>query len=442
MKLYKCCDSKTKRHHSIFFRLIFIVLLSGLLLNFVVGAFFKIVIKSHVENVVRSMVVGYTNYIIEDIGLPFDTTRALEITKESPIDIYYKGPDFEWQTERFRMRFTESSHSDGFFYGDSEFGLRLGRVYANIIKNGHEYRLCTDLKESLNDVHEKSIIVLLIVLTLIIILMHHAIRKTLKPIKLLLNGTKKVGDGDLDYRIPVVKYDELGELSNAFNCMTEKVGEMVSAKEQLLLDVSHELRTPITRAKIALEFLPDSDAKTSIGDDLVEMSSMVTEILESERLNSDHGKLDIERYNIFELVNDVIVNHNVAETIVIANNFPENIILYFDRKRIRTVLNNILENAIKYSETEKRPVEISSKENGEYFYITIEDFGVGISNDNLPYLFEPFYRVDKSRSKETGGYGLGMSLSKKIMESHRGTIEVKSEVGKGTIVTLGFLIEI
>ena len=113
-------------------------------------------------------------------------------------------------------------------------------------------------------------------------------------------------------------------------------------------------------------------------------------------------------------------------------------IIQGDRRQIKTVLTNILNNAFKYSGESTQSVEIEGKRENETLVIKIKDHGPGIPKEELPFIFEPFYRVDKSRSKKTGGYGLGLSLCKKIMEAHKGDISVESEVGKGTTVILAF----
>jgi signal transduction histidine kinase len=116
----------------------------------------------------------------------------------------------------------------------------------------------------------------------------------------------------------------------------------------------------------------------------------------------------------------------------------ESIFLNVDTDRIKTVLKNVIENSLKYSKSESQPIEISIDEEEKSVVIRIKDHGSGIPKEELPYIFEPFYRIDKSRSKETGGYGLGMSLCKKIMEAHGGTIEISSELNIGTTVILRF----
>jgi len=230
----------------------------------------------------------------------------------------------------------------------------------------------------------------------------------------------------------------LGKLTESFNTMTKRIREMIHSKEQLLLDVSHELRSPLTRIKVALEFVPDGPTKESIGEDVSDVETMITELLESERLNSDHGRLYLERSDISEIIGEVARDFENKPPGVKLISVPENVFLKIDPDRIKTVLKNVLENAIKYSRPESPPVEIAVDDEGKSVMIRIKDHGSGIPKEELPYLFEPFYRTDKSRSKDTGGYGLGMSLCKKIMEAHSGRIEIRSEVDVGTTVVLRF----
>ena len=109
-----------------------------------------------------------------------------------------------------------------------------------------------------------------------------------------------------------------------------------------------------------------------------------------------------------------------------------------DSERIRIVFKNLLDNAFKYSRADSNPVEISIRADNDVTIVKIIDDGPGIPEEDIPQLFEPFYRVDRSRSKKTGGYGLGLSLSKKIMDAHGGKIEISNNEDRGVTVTLSF----
>jgi signal transduction histidine kinase len=227
-------------------------------------------------------------------------------------------------------------------------------------------------------------------------------------------------------------------MANAFNDMTKCIREMLQARGQLLLDVSHELRSPLTRLKVALEFLPNSEVKENIREDVDEMEMMVREILETARLADKHGRLDIQPVNVAELICKTAAGFENRPLCICLDSIPDEIIIDADANLARTVLKNILNNALKYSGPSNKPVTIHVDRKNEFVVIRIRDNGIGIPKEDLPYIFEPFYRVDKSRSKDTGGYGLGLSLCKTIMEAHGGKIEIESAPASGTRVSLFF----
>jgi signal transduction histidine kinase len=244
--------------------------------------------------------------------------------------------------------------------------------------------------------------------------------------------------GNIDTQISTKHRDELGKLIHSFNTMTARIKEMIQARERLILDVSHELRSPLTRIKLALEFVKDQEARENIRDDITELETKINELLETERLKSQHGKLKLKKTRLLPLLEDVCGDFANRKPGVRIMHFPEKVYLNLDPERMKTLFRNILDNAIRHSPPEAYPVEISCREKPDEFTIVIQDFGNGIPENELPFIFEPFYRVDKSRSKKTGGYGLGMSLSKQIMEAHGGHIEVSSRLRVGTTVFLKF----
>lgn len=241
--------------------------------------------------------------------------------------------------------------------------------------------------------------------------------------------------------VPSKKQNELGRLSNSFNTMTMMIKKMIKAKEQLLLDVSHELRSPLTRMKVNLEFIEDQKVKQSLYEDIREMEQMIREILESEKIDHAAETISFEQVDIAEMVKEAAelfsqetpsphaTDHRIsidpANCSVMVNSNP---------MRIKILFRNIIENALRFSEN--KPVHIEIREDTQNVVITVTDQGQGISEKALPFIFEPFYRADSSRSRETGGYGLGMYLCKKIANLHRGDIKIKSKAGKGTSVVV------
>lgn len=256
-----------------------------------------------------------------------------------------------------------------------------------------------------------------------------------KPLRWLIWGVREIAGGNLDFRFPSTgKRGEIWYLADQFNLMAERVQEMVRSKERLLVDVSHELRSPLTRLKVALEMTPKSKMRASMMRDIGEMEAMLGEILETEKLKSSHGKLELKPVALTHLVQDLAARYKTRKPGVKFMGKASGVIIQADAARVETVLRNVLENALKYSANQKKPVEIAIHQQAEEVEVTIQDHGPGIPKEEQERVFEPFYRVDPSRNKKTGGYGLGLSLCREIMRAHGGEIILESEPGQGTTV--------
>jgi signal transduction histidine kinase len=266
-------------------------------------------------------------------------------------------------------------------------------------------------------------ITVVIVFTFAAFIMHQVI----KPIHELERGVKELTKGNLNVELKVASKDEIGKIASAFNQMTVELRKMIKAREQLLLDVSHELRSPITRAKLALEIMIDSKEKDSVLEDLREMEIMITELLETERLKNGNSALDIQKIRIKDLIANTISRFWPHKEKIRVYDISDNLFINADMLKISIVLKNLIENALKYSENSNQPIEINVVDLSDEILIQIEDFGQGIPDDKIDLLFEPFYRVDASRSRKTGGYGLGLHLAKKIMEAHGSTINLNNK---------------
>jgi len=229
----------------------------------------------------------------------------------------------------------------------------------------------------------------------------------------------------------------LGALTNAFNKMVGRVKQMIQTRDQLLLDVSHELRSPITRMKVALALLPEDENRAGMTADLNEMEAMITEMLELERLRDGRG-IKVERQDLAMILRDVARSLDQKAPGIRLASVPNHLLLEVDGEKMRVVLRNLLENAIKYSLPDSSVIDVSVIQSDNWAVIRIRDDGPGVPQADLANLFEPFFRVDRSRSRKTGGYGLGLSICKRIMEAHGGRIEVENNSDRGVsfILTL------
>lgn len=265
-----------------------------------------------------------------------------------------------------------------------------------------------------------------------------ALRRLLAPMRRLMQGVTAISNGDLDFQFTSAKKDEFCCLADAFNLMVKRIKEMVDSKTQLLLDVSHELRSPLTRIKLALEMSPDNAQKQSIMEDIAEMEAMITELLETERLRSGNGGLSITDTNLHLLISELIDKYQDRKPGIKLLPANSDVWVKADPARTRTALQNVLENALKYSQLSEQAIELKIEQYTDEVLIRIRDYGEGIDKAEQTKIFEPFYRTDKSRNRETGGYGLGLSLCDEIMRAHGGDIELQSWLGEGTQVTLKF----
>jgi signal transduction histidine kinase len=210
---------------------------------------------------------------------------------------------------------------------------------------------------------------------------------------------------------------------------------MLEAKQQMLLAISHELRSPLTRTKVALEFMEDDQTRQSILEDVEEMERLIEDLLESERLNTRHSKLQRSSVNLAELVEKLLSTDfgDRRERIGFAapaSLEPEAI----DATRIRLLVKNLIENALCHSQDDAGPVEVTITQTAADQTLRVRDHGAGMSPEQVNNATEPFYRADSSRCRDTGGFGLGLYLCRRIAEAHGGSLTITSEPGRGTEV--------
>jgi signal transduction histidine kinase len=420
---------------SIFTKLLVVIVLTGLCVNIVVGGFFWIY-RSAAGRPLYKNILQYLNYIIDDFGTPPSLERAEKIGRQASLQIYYEGPDASWSTAGDFSDAPKVNWHDWHKNPQIRFGRYHNHHFVELTHGSGRFIFGLNPGLELDPERRRLVIILLSVLTLILAGAFLSIRWILKPVRWLDEGVREVGRGNLQHRVPETRSDELRDLAAAFNDMTDRIRDMLHTKERLLLDVSHELRSPLTRLKVALEFLPDGKAKESIAGDIVEMEQMINEILATARMHHLHGKLKLKRILLADLLQDVIAEFENQPPGVRTDDIAINVPLKVDPEQLKTVLKNILTNAVKYSVPDSEPIRISAAVRPPYVAVEIADNGVGIPHDELAFIFEPFYRVDKSRTKDTGGFGLGLSLCKTIMEAHEGRIEVESTPGVGTTVCL------
>jgi signal transduction histidine kinase len=260
------------------------------------------------------------------------------------------------------------------------------------------------------------------------------LRRQLQPVRDLARGVRAVETGNLDARISETGSNELADLAVSFNNMTRSLKERLRARDQLMLDVSHELRSPLTRMRVALEMAEPGVAVDSLHEEVDALGKMVSEILETERLNSNAGSLNRVPTSLGELLEEKVARFEgqLPGVVLREDPVPE---VSLDPERMRLVFRNLIENALKHGRESLNPVVVTLRREGDLAVIAITNGGATVPEEEQRLIFEPFYRTDRSRSG-TPGYGLGLPLCKRIVEAHGGTISFRSRAGEGTTVTL------
>ncbi len=414
---------------SIFMKLILIVLLFGAVIDVAVLVVIRIS-TSHEPGPMRRA----ERILINEIGTPPDTVKAKQYCKEMGWRIRYLSPAFKWASSDSVPTLDELNKSDEFLeklHNDDRFIFFYNSKPHLIYKTPNELYIIQLLAPRDDFDEQQAIISLVVLLSIIIITFYYIVRKLFTPLKQLSTAVQQVGEGNYYLKIPVQRNDELGELAQSISSMASKIGDSIKAKEQLLLDVSHELRTPLTRIKLGLEV---DSSKEKINEDVNEMERMISGLLDSYRTENSVGNLKLAKTDITEVLEDIIEEYESGDRLkFLTPNKRETIIA--DEEKIQAVFRNIIENALKYSEGN---IEIKIESDDKTVTVSIRDRGVGIAEKDLPYIFEPFYRADHSRTRTTGGFGLGLSICKKIMDAHKAAIVVNSKPGEGSEFRLVF----
>jgi len=425
-------------------KLITLRLSSKILILFLVSALMIIIItqlsighrvKQHISSSIFPHLYHYFEKISTEMGMPPDPVIAKRISEELDIAIMIQGDQLNWSSEKLAIPLERIQFHSQDNYSHA---LHQGRFIIRIQQGTHQISFISHHNGSLSNriwLLVRSLLGMLIVLTI----MYFLLRWIISPLKPIQRGIKRIGSGELSHRIQIKRQDELGDLAVDINVMADDIENMLAAKQQLLLAISHELRSPVTRAKVALSLLPDSAIKDGLGQDMHEIEHMITELLEAERFNQRHQVLNLSEVDINQLIMEVIQYYHPPQKIEIIQQLEHHLAIQtVDRSRLQFMIKNLLDNAKKHRKQAKDSISIITDQQQDHWSITVRDQGKGISAKHIPHLTEPFYRVDPSRQRETGGYGLGLYLVKMIVEAHQGKLKISSKENHGTSVTLLF----
>lgn len=268
-----------------------------------------------------------------------------------------------------------------------------------------------------------------------------------RPIDRLRRTARAIGGGDLTARSRLDRRDEIGELGEQIDDMAARLARLIAAERELLANVAHELRTPLSRIGVALDLAAEGDAdsaRAALGEisiDVSELETITDDIFMAMRFEVTGGaqlplrKSDVSPATVAAAAADRFrMRHpDRALEVSIAQTLPE---LHVDSMLVRRVIDNLLDNAHKYTPDRSLPIELEVSRDESSVVFVVRDRGIGISEDDLPQVFTPFFRSDRSRSRASGGVGLGLTLAKRIIDTHGGGIMLAPRSGGGTVATV------
>lgn len=294
------------------------------------------------------------------------------------------------------------------------------------------------------------IILSVLALTAGLVIYLRVLKNTLIPLSKIVDAVKNTNAGNLAERLPVEQgQEEIDRLAQSFNGMLERLEISFEyereTKEQMrrfIADASHELRTPLTSIHGFVEVLlrgaanrPEQlfKALNSMQGESKRIIKLVEDLLFLTKMDQT-PKLQVSRVNLFELVREMVPQlHVIASNRKVDFELTEGIIGDFEADKIKQIILNLFNNAVQHTDPEKGWIGLNLVASNQNAELSIQDNGPGIKPEHLPHLFDRFYRADPSRTRQHGGAGLGLAITKSIVDAHGGSIDVESQVGKGSV---------
>ncbi|OZB94998.1 cell wall metabolism sensor histidine kinase WalK [Paenibacillus sp. XY044] len=338
--------------------------------------------------------------------------------------------------------------SDGYLVPLNKGDNRIGRLYVMNDRQFKIYGFKTMWYGMLPNIGVASLLFTGIAALLTIFLLSWRLTS---PIRRIVRGIETIKQGDAAPVFPERRKDEFGAISKALREMNDSLTDAERTRKQLMSDVAHELKTPLMIIQGELELAHETGAslsaakQASIHDEVLRLSRLVHDVLDLSRLEAGMTELHLRTENLVALVDDLTakIRFMVEEKqIDLSLHAEEEVIsVSAEKGRILQALYNILTNAVYYTppggqiRLQMETVLLPDRE-GAYARIRMEDSGAGISEEDLPHIFDRFYRADHSRARPGGGTGLGLAIARQNILAHRGWIDVQSTVGIGTVFTV------
>ena len=301
--------------------------------------------------------------------------------------------------------------------------------------------------ETMDEMGQKADMIIWTLWLVIIFAGTFIVNQMMKPFGKIVKGMEDVTEGYDSNNLHVDTYTETQDISEAFHKMLERMKILDDSRQEFVSNVSHELKTPLTSMKVLADSLlmqEDVPAELykefmeDITEEIERENKIINDLLSLVKMDKKSSDMNVKAENINELVERILkrlrpiaAQQNVE---VLFESFRP-ITAEVDEVKLTLAISNLVENAIKYNR-EEGSVQVSLNADHKYFYVKVADTGIGIPQEDLDHIFERFYRVDKSHSREIGGTGLGLAIARNAVIMHRGAVKVHSEEGVGTTFTV------
>lgn len=265
-------------------------------------------------------------------------------------------------------------------------------------------------------------------------------RRIVQPLIQMEDITKNFAAGDWQERMPPQEIPEFDQLAHSFNRMAAELQNVEQRRRDLVTDLTHELRTPLTIVEGYLEGLSDSTIEPSpelyqlLARETLRMRRLVNDLQELSKIEAGYLPIDTRPTALYPILESVV--HRFADQVfadqltITLDATPDLPLVAADAIRIEQVLVNLLGNALRY--TAQGSIAVRAWTAGDRVWTAVSDTGIGIAPEDLPHIFERFWRSDRSRARNSGGTGIGLAISRRLVELQQGTMEVESELGKGS----------
>ncbi|GIN85854.1 two-component sensor histidine kinase [Heyndrickxia sporothermodurans] len=438
---------------------IFVMLLSSVLAFFLSNIYYHYYLKPHNDAKVTKMAVDVQTFFEKNPSLDVDS--YLQFVGKLGYQLYIVDSDGKgtfyggsFRKKDLSSKVIEQVLSGEVYHGINQFPSRLfvtgffDNVIINTIGvpvtvNGSPTALFIrpNLEVQFGEMRIFFAFLLLLTILLSILFVVVSTRYIVKPIVKLTEATKKISKGNYNIELNVHRRDEIGKLANYFSKMTKSIEQLEEMRQEFVSNVSHEIQSPLASIQgfsqtLQLKNLTDEQRKhylSIIEDESRRLSQLSKQLLTLASLDKEEGIVDRETYDLATQIKQVLfmTEWNWREKDLAIDLELEPVIITADQKLLHQVWTNLITNGIKYSE-EGGTLSLKLQSIEGQAYVEISDTGIGISEKDLPHIFQRFYRADKARNRKEGSSGLGLAITKKIIEMHSGSIQAISEHGKGT----------